>query len=374
MQQRRGTFAGIRVVGVDLHIGSQITELEPFEAAFARAVELIGLLRADGHDIARADFGGGLGVPYRPDAPPPPAPAALWRHRGEDHAGLGPRSDFRAGTADRGQCRYFFCPAVIYVKEGETKKFRHHRCRDERSDPPPRCMTPITILFRLRKPRKARLAPFTMVVGPICESSDLFALDDRELPELQAGDLIAILSAGAYGAVMSSAYNARPPAAEVLVRGRRVEHRAAARMSEDALVEQDRLPSWLEGCTTQRALRQGRASARYCGSASGPALWPSSGILGLFARRCFVRPLCDGARNGFIFWCCFSLFSPPARSCTAICGRWPLPRLGGGRADASNATRRWAHRPITEGNDRLCRRSRRSVHRRNCGAPICAGC
>jgi diaminopimelate decarboxylase len=234
-------LSGIQIVGVDLHIGSQITDLAPFEAAFTRAVELIGVLRADGHEIARADFGGGLGVPYRLGEDPPPNPAAYGAIVKKLTDGLGLDLIFEPGrliAANAG----ILLTRVLYVKEGETKKFLildagmndliRPAMYDAHHD-----------IVAVAEPKGPRVR--YDVVGPVCESSDLFARD-RELPVLQSGDLVAIMTAGAYGAVMSSAYNARPPAPEVLVNGADWSV-VRPRMSYEALVEQDRLPPWLQG-------------------------------------------------------------------------------------------------------------------------------
>jgi len=234
-------LAGIAIVGVDLHIGSQITELEPFEAAFARAVELIRALRADGHEITRADFGGGLGVPYRRGEEPPPDPVAYGAIVARLTSGLGVDLIFEPGrliAANAG----ILVSRVLYVKQGETKTFLildagmndliRPAMYDAHHD-----------IVSVRAPQKGSPLVHYDVVGPICESSDLFARDCA-LPALKSGDLVAIMTAGAYGAVMASAYNARPPAPEVLVNAGAWSV-VRPRMSEDALVEQDRLPPWL---------------------------------------------------------------------------------------------------------------------------------
>jgi diaminopimelate decarboxylase len=238
---RAAKLPGIRVVGVDMHIGSQVTELGPFEQAFARIAELIDILRRDGHEITRADLGGGLGVPYRLDDPPPPDPNAYARIIKGRNKDLGVDLIFEPGrliAANAG----ILLSRVIYVKDGEAKKFliidaamndllrpalydAHHDILSVNEAPP-------------GTPRQ-----HYDIVGPICETTDLFARD-REMPVLKTGDLVAIMTAGAYGAVMSSAYNARPPAAEVLVKGDAWSV-VRPRMSDDAIVEMDRLPDWL---------------------------------------------------------------------------------------------------------------------------------
>jgi diaminopimelate decarboxylase len=201
---------------------------------------MIRELRADGHTIARADLGGGLGVPYRgSDAPPGPRAYAAMAKRLMHNLGVALIIEpGRSIAANAG----LLLTRVIYVKEGAAKHFAildagmndllrpalydaHHEivCVDE---PAP----------------AARHARYD-VVGPVCETADLFA-KDRELPALKAGDLVAILSAGAYGAVMASAYNVRPPAGEVLVKGA-VWSVVRQKLSDDALIGQDQIPTWL---------------------------------------------------------------------------------------------------------------------------------
>lgn len=237
---RAGELPGIEVVGVDVHIGSQITALEPFEAAFARVAELIAILRADGHTIARADLGGGLGVSYRHNEAPPPDPAAYGKMIARLTKDLGATLIFEPGrliAANAG----ILVARVIYDKRGERKRFLIVDAGMNDLIRP--------ALYDARHEIVSVTGPYPAterydVVGPVCETADLFA-KDCALPPLESGDLIAILTAGAYGAAMSSAYNARPPAPEVLVNGEQWSI-VRPRMSEDALVEQDRLPAWLE--------------------------------------------------------------------------------------------------------------------------------
>ncbi len=234
-------LGGIEIVGVDVHIGSQITTLAPFEAAFSRVADLVRRLREDGHAIGRLDLGGGLGVAYRTDNTPPPDAAAYGAVVARVTKDLDVRLIFEPGrliAANAG----VLVSRVIYVKQGDTKKFlildagmndllrpalydAHHEivCVAEPADTAPRTRYD--------------------VVGPICETADLFARD-RDLPDPKAGDLVAFLGAGAYGAVMSSAYNARPPAPEVLVKGGQWSL-VRPRMTDDALIASDRIPPWL---------------------------------------------------------------------------------------------------------------------------------
>jgi diaminopimelate decarboxylase len=238
-----GKLANIEIVGIDVHIGSQITDLEPFETAFRRVAELVGVLRKDGHGISRLDLGGGLGVPYENSNMPPPDPAAYGRMVAKVTRDLGCSLSFEPGrliVANAG----VLVSRVIYVKHGEAKHFliidagmndlirpamydAHHE------------------IAAVREPAVGSPRPRYDVVGPVCETSDLFAAE-RPLPELKSGDLVAILSAGAYGAVMASDYNARPRVAEVLVHG---EQWGIVRPRETYadLIAKDHIPDWLAG-------------------------------------------------------------------------------------------------------------------------------
>ncbi|HUO89269.1 MAG TPA: diaminopimelate decarboxylase [Rhizomicrobium sp.] len=234
---------GIQVVGIDVHIGSQIVELEPFEAAFRRVAELTAALRADGHAISRIDLGGGLGVPYITNNEPPPDPEAYGALATRIMKPLGVQLIVEPGrliAANAG----VLVSRVLYIKTGETKTFAiidagmndlirpalydsHHE------------------IVRVNEPGVHTPRRRYDVVGPVCETSDIFAAD-RDLPELKAGDLVAIMTAGAYGAVMASAYNARPPAPEVLVKGDRWSV-VRPRLDDDALFGSERIPDWLAG-------------------------------------------------------------------------------------------------------------------------------
>jgi diaminopimelate decarboxylase len=234
---------GLQVVGIDVHIGSQIVELEPFEAAFKKVAELTAILRADGHAISRVDLGGGLGVPYITNNEPPPDPDAYGALATRIMKPLGVQVIVEPGrliAANAG----VLVSRVIYIKEGEAKTFAiidagmndlirpalydsHHE------------------IVRVNEPGAHTPRQRYDVVGPVCETSDIFAAD-REMPELKAGDLVAILTAGAYGAVMASAYNARPPAPEVLVKGD-LWSVVRPRLDDDALFGSERIPDWLAG-------------------------------------------------------------------------------------------------------------------------------
>jgi len=230
---------GIEIVGIDCHIGSQITDLAPFEAAFARIAEMTRALRAEGRAIARIDFGGGLGIPYRLDNDPPPDPQSYGAMVKRVTEGLGVQCIFEPGRLIAGNAG-ILVSRVIYVKQGVDKSFvildagMNDLIR-------PAMYDAYHDIWPVEGPRPADRR--YDVVGPVCETGDCFA-KERALPELKEGDLVAFMSAGAYGAVMSSAYNARPPAAEVLVKGTDWAL-TRPRMDEDDLVRQDRLPAWL---------------------------------------------------------------------------------------------------------------------------------
>lgn len=237
------TLKGIEVVGVDVHIGSQITDLAPFETAFRRVGELIVQLRADGHAIARFDLGGGLGVPYENNNEPPPDPAAYGAMVTRVTKDFGCKLSFEPGrliAANAG----VLVSRVIYVKRGDAKTFliidaaMNDLIR-------PAMYDAFHEIAAVAEPAPGSPRPKYDVVGPVCETADLFAAG-RALPELKSGDLVAILSAGAYGAVMAGDYNARPRAAEVLVAGEQWGI-VRPRESHADLIAKDRIPDWLAG-------------------------------------------------------------------------------------------------------------------------------
>ncbi len=238
---RAAELAGIRVTGIDMHIGSQITALEPFDAAFAKLDELIGRLRADGHTIEHIDLGGGLGIPYGDGADPPPVPADYARVVKRHVKKLDCRVIFEPGRLIAGNAGVLVT-RVLYLKQGDAKTFvivdaamndlirptlydAHHEIRP------------------VREPATDAPAFVADVVGPVCETGDFFA-HNRMLPQIEDGDLLAIMSAGAYGAVQASTYNSRLLVPEVLVDGNRY-HVVRPRPDYDDLIGLDRLPPWL---------------------------------------------------------------------------------------------------------------------------------
>jgi diaminopimelate decarboxylase len=243
----RGIYAkaaklpGLEVTGVDMHIGSQITDLAPFDDAFALLSDFVRQLRSDGHAISHIDLGGGLGIPYRDDNEPPPHPDAYALSVKRATRDLGCTLIFEPGRLIVGNAGVLVT-RVLYAKKGEAKNFiivdaamndlirptlyeAHHDIRPVNE--------PAASARRMRAD----------VVGPVCESGDFLALD-RDLVEPRAGDLLAVMSAGAYGAVQAGTYNTRALIPEVLVRDAQWAL-VRPRLEVDQLIALDRLPAWL---------------------------------------------------------------------------------------------------------------------------------
>jgi diaminopimelate decarboxylase len=238
---RAAKLKGVRAIGVDMHIGSQIIDLQPFRDSFALLAEFVGVLRADGHTISHIDVGGGLGVPYREDNEPPPDPNAYAAIVKGATQNLGCRLILEPGRLIVGNAG-ILVTRVLHVKHGDAKNFvvvdagmndlirptlydAHHDIRP------------------VRQPAAGQGRIVADVVGPVCESGDYFALG-RELAVPEAGDCLALMTAGAYGATQSGTYNSRPLAPEVLVR----KHEWAIvrpRQGIEDLIALDRLPPWL---------------------------------------------------------------------------------------------------------------------------------
>ncbi|WP_323037514.1 diaminopimelate decarboxylase [Pararhodobacter sp.] len=238
---RAAKLPGLKVIGVDMHIGSQLVSLEPFDAAYTKMADLVHELRADGHAIERLDLGGGLGIPYTRSNEAPPLPleygAMVKRVLGD----LGCEIEIEPGRLISGNAGVLVTE-VIYRKQAEEREFlivdaamndlirpamygAHHDIEPLIEATPGEPMMPVDI------------------VGPICESGDTFA-KQRAMPMIAAGERIAFRSAGAYGAVMASEYNSRPLVPEVLVSG---DHFAVirARPSYDEMIARDKIPDWL---------------------------------------------------------------------------------------------------------------------------------
>lgn len=232
---------GIRVTGVAMHIGSQVTDLAPFDAAYERLADLVRVLREDGHEIDHVDAGGGLGIPYRLDDPPPPDPAAYGEIVRRRLGNLGARILLEPGRLFVGNAG-ILVSEVVYVKQGAAKTFVVIDAAMNDLIRP----TLYDAYHDIRPVRQADPAASPIVadvVGGVCETGDYLALD-RPLPPLNSGDLIAIMTAGAYGAVQASTYNTRPLLPEVLVNGR---DWAAVRPRQtyEELIGRDRTAPWL---------------------------------------------------------------------------------------------------------------------------------
>ena len=236
------TLPGLSVHGVDMHIGSQITDLQPFDDAFALLAEFVRALRADGHSINHVDLGGGLGIAYRNDNNPPPPPEAYAKVVEKRTAALGCQVILEPGRAIVGNAGALVA-SVIYLKKGDDKRFvivdaamndlvrptlydAHHE------------------ILPVKEPEPGAYPMRSDVVGPVCESGDYLALD-RDLAELAAGDLVAVMSAGAYGAVQAGTYNTRLLVPEVMVKG--AEYAVVRpRRTYEELIGLDTLPPWLK--------------------------------------------------------------------------------------------------------------------------------
>ena len=232
---------GLQIVGIDVHIGSQLTELAPFEQAFTLVRELTLALRADGHTISRLDLGGGLGIPYTRSNEAPPLPldygAMIKRVLGD----LDCEIEIEPGRLISGNSGVLVSK-VIYVKSGEERDFLILDAAMNDLVRPAMYGAHHDIAALAEPPVGAPTHPYD-VVGPVCETGDTFA-KAREMPLLAPGDLVAFRSAGAYGAVMASEYNSRPLVPEVLVKG---DHFAVirARPSFDEILKRDSIPDWL---------------------------------------------------------------------------------------------------------------------------------
>jgi diaminopimelate decarboxylase len=238
---RAAKLKGVRIAGVDMHIGSQIIELDPFADAFALLAGFVRALRADGHAIDHIDLGGGLGIPYREDNEPPPDPDAYAAIVKNATSGLGCKLIFEPGRLIVGNAGILLT-RVLYVKHGEAKTFVI-------VDAAMNDLIRPTLYEAHHDIRPVREAPVGApcivadVVGPVCESGDFLALD-RSLPQPQPGDLLAVMTAGAYGAVQAGTYNTRALVPEVLVRADEWAL-VRPRVTVEQLIALDRMPPWL---------------------------------------------------------------------------------------------------------------------------------
>ena len=232
---------GLKVVGIDVHIGSQLTELAPFEAAYKKVADLTETLRADGHEIIRLDLGGGLGIPYTRsnEAPPLPTDYGALIQRTVGH--LGCEIEIEPGRLISGNAG-LMVSQVIYVKSGEDRDFLILDGAMNDLIRPAMYDAWHDIIPVVEPAPGAEQARYD-IVGPVCESGDTFA-KGRDMPAVSAGDLVAFRSAGAYGAVMSSEYNSRPLIPEVLVDGDQFAV-IRPRPTYAEMIARDTLPAWL---------------------------------------------------------------------------------------------------------------------------------
>jgi diaminopimelate decarboxylase len=238
---RAAKLPGIEVTGVDMHIGSQITDLGPMEAAFRLLADFVTVLRGDGHTISHVDFGGGLGVPYYEDRAAPPEPLAYAAMVKRVTHNLGCTLMFEPGRMIVGNAG-ILVTRVIYVKHGDARNFVIIDAAMNDLIRP----TLYEAYHQIMPVRAAAQdAPVLVadVVGPVCETGDYLALG-RNLPEPKPGDLLAIMTAGAYGAVQAGTYNTRPLVPEVLVKGDQYAV-VRPRVDVDALIAMDKPAPWL---------------------------------------------------------------------------------------------------------------------------------
>ena len=236
-----GRMPGIKVAGIHMHIGSQITDLAPFRDAFRLMRELAVTLRQEGHDLEHLDLGGGLGVPYRADNAPPPHPDAYAAVVKAAVGDLGLKLVLEPGRMIVGNAG-ILVTRVVYAKTGAAK---HFAIVDAGMNDliRPTLYEAHHDIWPVQEGKRALTPIVQDVVGPVCETGDYLALD-RPLPPLEAGDLVAVMTAGAYGAVMASTYNTRPLVPEVMVSGDRFAV-VRPRQTYDELIGLDRLPPWL---------------------------------------------------------------------------------------------------------------------------------
>jgi diaminopimelate decarboxylase len=232
---------GITPTGVHMHIGSQITDLAPFKNAFVLLKELVGNLRGQGFGIDFVNLGGGLGIPYRHDQPAPPLPEDYARLVAQEVGGLGLRLLFEPGRMIAGNAG-ILVSRVLYVKQGASKTFTivDAAMNDLMR---PTLYEAYHEILPVVAPEPGTPTGVTDVAGPVCETGDYLALA-RTLPKFNAGDLICVMTAGAYGAVLASEYNSRLLVPEVLVAGNRYSV-TRPRPSYDDMLAKERLPNWL---------------------------------------------------------------------------------------------------------------------------------
>ena len=236
-----GKLAGLDVIGIDVHIGSQLTELAPFEQAYSIVAQLTEDLRSDGHDIRRLDLGGGLGIPYERSNTAPPLPVEYCEMIKATVGHLGCEIEIEPGRLIAGNAG-ILVSEVIYVKRGEDRQFLILDTAMNDLIRPAMYEAHHDIVPIVEPIAGVETTKYD-VVGPVCETGDTFA-KDRDMAPLRSGDIVAFRSAGAYGAVMASEYNSRPLIPEVLVSGDQFSV-IRARPSYDEMIKRDSIPAWL---------------------------------------------------------------------------------------------------------------------------------
>ncbi|WP_298914597.1 diaminopimelate decarboxylase [uncultured Roseobacter sp.] len=235
------SMPGLEVIGIDVHIGSQLTDLAPFELAYQKVAELTEVLRAEGHLIRRLDLGGGLGIPYARDNQAPPLPVDYGAMVKRTLGHLGCEIEIEPGRLIAGNAG-LMVSEVIYVKSGEDRDFliidgaMNDLIR-------PAMYEAYHDIIPVVEPAPGVEQVKYDIVGPVCESGDTFARA-RIMPPVAAGELVAFRSAGAYGAVMSSEYNSRPLIPEVLVNKDQFAV-IRRRPTFDEMINRDTIPEWL---------------------------------------------------------------------------------------------------------------------------------
>ena len=238
---RAAAMPGIKPVGLAVHIGSQLSELKPFRDAYIRMRDLVAMLRADGHVVDRLDLGGGLGIPYGDSTEPLPGPADYAAVVRDVLGSIDCKLMFEPGRVIAGNAGVLVT-RVIYVKEGATRNFvivdaaMNDLTR-------PSLYDAFHAVVPVNEPGAESETVLVDVVGPVCETGDTFSTR-RALPPMVAGDLLAIRSAGAYGAAMASTYNTRALVPEVLVQGRNFAV-VRRRLEVEDLLELEKQPAWL---------------------------------------------------------------------------------------------------------------------------------
>ena len=235
------SMEAIDVVGIDVHIGSQLTDLEPFRLAYKKVAELTKVLRQDGHNIRRLDLGGGLGIPYESSNQSPPLPEDYAKVIHETVGDLDCEIEIEPGRLLTGNAG-LMVSSVIYNKSGEGRDFMIVDAAMNDLIRPALYEAYHEIVPVIESTENSETQDYD-IVGPVCETGDTFA-NKRALTPVADGEMVAFRSAGAYGAVMASEYNTRPLIPEILVHGDQFSI-IRDRPSIEAIIKRDIIPDWL---------------------------------------------------------------------------------------------------------------------------------